>query len=173
MFWLVNESTVMRFLKLIGCQNDKVGRCAALVRERNNSAHANGNIFYNNAKSLGKKIDQVLGVLADLESHTRPVIERLYLRFLKESQDPEERAYEDEADQIREALVHENYFSRKDVDVCLRHDITPLAREPRYDNIEALHAALWTYAGSVGVAALTVGAEALAAETIFTAEHGR
>jgi len=44
-FWRVNESSVLRFFKLIGCDNDKVGKYAALVKERNDTAHANGNIF--------------------------------------------------------------------------------------------------------------------------------
>src|SRR5689334_21791908 len=45
-FWRVNESSVLRFLKLIGCDNAKVGSYAALVKERNDTAHSNGNIFF-------------------------------------------------------------------------------------------------------------------------------
>src|SRR5581483_10786360 len=45
-FWRVNESSVMRFLKLIGCDNGKIGTYAVLVKERNETAHSNGNIFF-------------------------------------------------------------------------------------------------------------------------------
>ena len=45
-FWRVNESSVIRFLKLIGCDNGKVGSYAALVKERNDTAHTDGNIFF-------------------------------------------------------------------------------------------------------------------------------
>jgi len=45
-FWRVNESSVLRFFKLIGYDNGKVGNYAALVKERNDTAHANGNIFF-------------------------------------------------------------------------------------------------------------------------------
>lgn len=33
-FWRINESSVMRFFKLIGCNNSKIGSYAALVKER-------------------------------------------------------------------------------------------------------------------------------------------
>ncbi|HLE63497.1 MAG TPA: hypothetical protein VI750_10165, partial [Pyrinomonadaceae bacterium] len=51
-FWRVNESSVLRFLKLIGCDNEKVGSYAALVKERNDTAHSNGNIFFSTQKAL-------------------------------------------------------------------------------------------------------------------------
>ena len=50
-FWTINESRIFRFLKLIGCDNNHVGQYAKLVKDRNDIAHSNGNIFYNAAKS--------------------------------------------------------------------------------------------------------------------------
>jgi len=139
MFWRVKESTVMRFLKLLGCDDDYVSRCTSLVSERNDSAHANGNIYFNDAKLIDKKISEVLGVIEDIEVHSKPLIERCYAEFLKNSQDPEERDYEDDPDQIREVLIFGNYFSQKDVDVCVRADIRGLAPEPGFANIHRLH----------------------------------
>lgn len=139
MFWRVKESAVMRFLKLLGCDDNYVGRCAALVKERNDSAHANGNIFFNDAKLMDKKIAEVLSVVDDIEVHSKPLIEQCYLKFLQESQDPEEREHEDDENQLREVLIYENYFSQKDVDVCVRADVSSLRAEPRFEHIHRLH----------------------------------
>ena len=148
-FWRVGESNVMRFLKLIGCKNDKVGQCATLVKERNESAHANGNIFFSSKEAFEAKITRVLGTLEDIEAHSQPVVERLYIEFLKASQDTEERDYIDEHDQIREVLIHPNYFSQRDVSVCLSYNISALVGEPGFNAIELLHEALRGFASDL------------------------
>jgi hypothetical protein len=141
-FWRVNESNVMRFLKLIGCDNSKVGCYAALVRDRNDSAHTNGNIFYSEQSALDRKIIEVLRVVAEIQTHSIPVIEHCYRNFLLGNHDPEEQEYPDADDQIREILIHRNYLSQKDIDICLRFDIASLADHPCHENILALHEAL-------------------------------
>src|SRR3989304_7642422 len=50
--WQVNESTVFRFLKLIGMDNSDIGQCTKIVKDRNDAAHSNGNIFFNSKDSL-------------------------------------------------------------------------------------------------------------------------
>ncbi len=45
-FSIVPERTMMRFFKLIGCDNSMIGTYTKLVDDRNESAHPNGNIFY-------------------------------------------------------------------------------------------------------------------------------
>ena len=54
--WQVNESTVFRFLKLIDLDNTAIGRFTKIVKERNDAAHSNGNIFYKNKESMDDKI---------------------------------------------------------------------------------------------------------------------
>jgi hypothetical protein len=115
-FWRVNESSVLRFLKLIGCDNAKVGSYASLVKERNDTAHSNGNIFFSTEDALNAKITEVLRVVDEIQTHSRPVIEQGYRDFLLQNHDPEEREYPDAADQIREMLIHENYLSQKDIE---------------------------------------------------------
>ncbi len=51
-FSTVRESTILRFLKLIACDNGKIGIYAKLVKDRNETAHPNGNIFYSTAAAL-------------------------------------------------------------------------------------------------------------------------
>jgi hypothetical protein len=122
-FWRVNESSVMRFLKLIGCDNGKVGSYAALVKERNDTAHTNGNIFFSTQAALDTKIREILRVVDEIQTHSASIIQNCYSRFLLENGNPDDRAYDDDADQIREVLIHTNYLSQKDIKICAAFDI--------------------------------------------------
>jgi hypothetical protein len=147
-FWLVNESTVLRFLKLIGCDNGEIGTYAMLVKDRNSSAHPNGNIFFSTQAALDAKITEILRVVEEIQNHSKPVIEHCYRGFLLENHDPEEREYPDAADQIREVLIHENYLSQKDIEICLRFDIESLAAQPDHGHMRELHDVLRTKYGT-------------------------
>ncbi len=149
-FWRVNESGAMRFMKLIGCDNGKVGIYAALVKDRNNTAHTNGNIFFSTQEALDKKITQILRVVDEIQTHSKPVIEECYRAFLLQSHDPDEREYPDTADQIREVLIHGNYLSQKDIDLCLGFDLLALPHSPLMENIRLLHASLASMYGDRG-----------------------
>jgi hypothetical protein len=138
-FWRVNESSVLRFLKLIGCDNAKVGNYAALVKERNDTAHSNGNIFFSTQAAMDSRIADILRVVDEIQTHSRPIIDCCYREFLLQNHDPEEREFPDSSDQIREALIHKNYFSRKDIDICCAYDISMHASDINYKSIEELH----------------------------------
>jgi len=92
-FWRVNESSVMRFLKLID----------------------------------------------EIQNHSAPTIQRCYSRFLTDSCGLEEREYPDDADQIREVLIHGNYLSQKDIELCTAFDVTVHKVHPNFTSIEWLH----------------------------------
>ena len=132
----------MRFLKLIGCDNGKVGSYAALVKERNDTAHTNGNIFFSTQAALDTKIREILRVVDEIQTHSIPTIQRCYARFLEDSNDPEDREYSEDADQIREVLIHPHYFSQKDIEICTSFDLASLADRPEIDSIRVLHEAL-------------------------------
>lgn len=138
-FWRVNESSVMRFLKLIGCDNCKIGSYASLVKERNETAHTNGNIFFSTQVSLDTKIAEILRVVDEIQQYSKPVIERCYREFLVRSANSEEREYADPTDQIREVLIHGNYMSRSDIDICLGFDINSFAEREGISGIRELH----------------------------------
>ena len=110
--------------------------------DRNESAHPNGNIFYSTEAALDIKITEILRVVAEIQTHSKPIIERCYREFLLQNHDPDEREYSDAADQIREVLIHNNYLSQKDIEICLGFDIEPLAERTGIAEIRALHAAL-------------------------------
>lgn len=122
-FSSVNERTILRFLKLIGCDNGKIGNYAKLVNDRNDSAHPNGQIFYSTQTALDNKIAEVLRSVDEIQCYSNPIIKHIFGDFLRDSHDPEEREYPDATDQIREMLINANYFSSKDIDACLTFDI--------------------------------------------------
>lgn len=157
-FSTVNERSIMRFLKLIACDNSKIGTYVKLVDDRNDTAHPNGNIFFSTQEALDAKITEILRVVAEIQDHSKPVIEHCYHEFLAQNHDPDERAYPDAADQIREILIHENYLSRKDIDICLGFDLSRIADRADVAGIRALHEALVSeYGGGPGVERIGTG----------------
>jgi len=138
----VKEKTILRFLKIIACDNSMIGSYAKLVDDRNGTAHANGNIFFGTQEALERKVHEILRVVEEIESHSRPVIEHCYREFLLQNHDPEEREYPDAADQISEVFIHANYLSQEDIDICIAFDIDSLAKRKQYAAIRQLHDAL-------------------------------
>lgn len=147
-FSAVNERTILRFLKLIACDNSKIGTYAKLVDDRNESAHPNGNIFYSTEAALDAKITKILRVVDEIQTHSRPVIEHCYWEFLLNNHDPEEREYPDAADQIREVLIHVHYLSQKDVEICIGYDLANLGDTVPLRKARELHEALITGYGT-------------------------
>jgi len=141
-FSIVNEHSILRLLKLIACDNSKIGTYAKLVDNRNETAHPNGNIFFSTQVALDTKIREILRVVEEIQTHSKCVIEQCYREFLLQNFDPDEREYPDAADQIREVLIHGNYLSQKDIDICLGFDLVGLADHPHHENILALNDAL-------------------------------
>ena len=138
-FSIVPERTMLRFLKLIACDNAKIGTYVKLVDNRNNSAHPNGNIYFSTRAALDTKIIEILRVVDEIQGHSKPVIQRCYREFLLKSHDPDEREYSETSDQIREALIHANYMSQRDIGICLTCNLGDLRGRAQFPNIEALH----------------------------------
>ncbi|MBK6799307.1 MAG: hypothetical protein IPG76_21615 [Acidobacteria bacterium] len=138
----MNGRIILRFLKLIACDNGKIGTYAKLVDDRNESAHPDGNIFYSTEAALDVKVIEILRVVAEIQAHSKPVIEHCYREFLLQNYDPDKREYPDVADQIREVLIHGNYLSQKDIEICLGFEVEALADQPGSEGMRELQAAL-------------------------------
>ena len=139
-FSVVNESSVMRFLKLIQCDNGKIGSYTKLVKDRNDTAHSNGNIFYSTEDELAKKVRDIIRLVSEIQGHSEGIIIEGYKGFLLDSADPEVRQHIEIDDQVREVLIHESYMSLIDLDFCANFDIAEFADHPHFAEIEALHA---------------------------------
>ena len=110
--------------------------------DRNDTAHANGHIFLSTQVALDAKITEILRVVDEIQTHSKPVIEEAYREFLLQSHNPEEREYADTGDQIREVLIHNNYLSEKDIGICLGFDLHTVADDPAIEGMGVLHASL-------------------------------
>ena len=139
-----NEAPFFKFLKLLGCDNAKIGNYKKSVDDRNNSAHSNGRIFFNNQALIDQKINEVLRNVDDIQTHSKPIIDECLIAFLKDSFDPDNREYFDDSDQLREILIHGNYLSQKDIEHLLTFDITQLSAEPNYAEMQTLFNAFTT-----------------------------
>ena len=138
-FSKVPERRVLRFLKLIGCDNSKVGTYEELVKDRNEMAHSRGHIFVHTENMLKDKIRKVLKAANDIQIQSKTLVESCYREFLAHNLDPEVREYSDASDQIREVLIHSNYLSLKDIEICTRFDIQQLGGQHGLADMRALH----------------------------------
>ena len=145
-FSKVNERTIFRLFRLIGCDDSQIGNYRKLVDDRNDAAHANGYIYFGTQREIDAKIRQVMQAVDEIQNHTLPIINRSFEEFLLQSHKPEEREYLDAEDQIREVLIHGNYMSRKDIELCVNFDISALED----DNKEAIESLLNTLCESYG-----------------------
>ena len=135
----VAEGEVFKFLRIIGCDEDQIRPFSELVGERNKLAHANGTINCSDQAGADAKIAEILKQVCAIQSHMTPVLHQCVKAFLLYSAGPiEEREYEDPADQIRELLVHKNYFSLKDIEACMTFDVQTLSTEPHFAEIKIL-----------------------------------
>lgn len=70
-------------------------------------------------------------------------IQRCYARFLEESNTPDACEYSEDADQIREVLIHAHYLSQKDIEICAAFDIADeFDTHTNFPGIESLHQSL-------------------------------
>lgn len=134
-FSKVPESNVFRFLKLVGCENDKIGCYTKMVRDRNDIAHSNGNIFFNSIETIDEKIKEILELVEEIQKQSKPIIQKCFSDFLLESKDPENWEYIDIKDQLREILIHKNYLSQWDISNCFDYNFEIIATENTYDTM--------------------------------------
>ena len=136
-FSVVNERSIFRFLKLIGCEDQHTGSFAKLVDVRNELAHSNGLISCRDQLAADKRAAEVMRQVRAIQDHMQPLLHECLSKFLVESCADTDMEYDNPTDQIRELLVHKHYFSLKDIEACRDFDIDALADHPRF---EALHA---------------------------------
>lgn len=138
-FSVVNERSVFRFLKLIGCEDQHTGSFAKLVDVRNELAHSNGLINCRDQLSADQRIGEVMRQVRAIQSHMTPLLHECLRQFLLESCSEEDSMqYDNPEDQIRELLVHKHYFSLKDIEACHSFDLQTLAGQSRFEAMKAL-----------------------------------
>lgn len=134
----VKESAIFRFLKLIGCDNQQVGSYSRFVKNRNRMAHPSGSVFFNDKVELERYLSEVIRELRNIQGHMPPVLYDLMKEFLQQSYDPDTRENISAEQEIISNLIHQNYFSQKDIETCLAFDINSLSDQENFDAIKVL-----------------------------------
>lgn len=138
----LKESQIFRFMKLIGCTNEHVGEFAKFVKQRNRIAHPSGTVFFNDRTSIDREISEMMQEVANIQQHMCPIILEAYGCFLEGSADINEREYALPEQEIEASLIHRNYISQKDIEVCCGFDITSLSAHEHAEAIHELHSTL-------------------------------
>lgn len=137
-FSKAQESNIFKFMRLIDCEKQHIGKFTKLVKDRNSIAHSNGNIFFQTKAAADIQIAEVIRQLVVIQDLMKPVLHSCLKKFLLESRNPEDREYSLDEDQIRESLVHANYFSTQDVTSCLQFDIGNLYEQENFTALQTL-----------------------------------
>lgn len=138
-FSVVNERSIFKFLKLIGCEDQHTGSFAKLVDVRNELAHSNGLINCRDQRSADQRINEVMRQVQAIQLHMKPLLHDCMKHFLVESCAVEGgMEYDNSEDQIREQLVHKHYFSLKDIEACRSFDVQTLSGAPNFPSIQLL-----------------------------------
>ena len=135
----LKESTIFRFIKLIGCGNEQVGEFAKFVKYRNRIAHPSGTTLFNDQQALDDHVAQVLTEVGNLQARMAPLLHDLFTEFLRSvSNDPDQREAPDAQTEIDTNLVHRYYLSQKDIEAWLGFDIDTLAGHENFAAIKML-----------------------------------
>lgn len=108
-FWIIGESQFIRFLRLIGLQ-DRIGKYKEIIKLRNDSAHANGNVYLNSQGQIDDKINEILSYVEEIQQRMPPVLLSIFEKSLKE-EESDFQHFEDE-------LLRKHYFSQQDMKAC-------------------------------------------------------
>jgi len=137
-FEKLKESTIFRFIKLVGCTNEQVGEFSKFVKQRNRIAHPSGTVFFNSKDNIDEHIAQIMTEIDHIQSHMMPTLHECIRKFLIDNWNPDEWQFSVPKDQIDSTLIHANYFSQKDIEAALLFDIAPFQGQPNYEGMAQL-----------------------------------
>lgn len=134
----LKESSIFRFIKLLGCDNQRVGTFSRFVKFRNRIAHPSGTTTFNDQAALDEHVRLVLIETECIQSHTPQLVTVIFKDFLCKNFDEETREWPDAKSEIEANLIHKQYLSSKDLAVCRNFDIASLEQNPVYEKIQML-----------------------------------
>lgn len=108
----LSERNILRFFKLIGFDNGKIGHWAKIVDQRNDVAHSNGNIFFSLQGQLDEQIDQILVCVTEIQNNMKDILFEIFSSALKS----EDNGFQ----HFQDILLRKNYFSKMDMKTCLK-----------------------------------------------------
>ena len=146
-FHEIRERSVFRLLKIVDCNDDKIGKYVRLVDERNKAAHSNGVTSFDTQSAIDSQVAEMVRIAKEIQEITNPVIEELYASFLEASSDLDNREHLEDSDQIQEVLLRENYLSKADISCCQGYDLSNILADKKGKATISLHNELGSFAG--------------------------
>lgn len=133
-----NESKILQIFKFWGI-NERIGEFRNLVKDRNNIAHANGNIFYKDQQSIDCKIADVIKFCDEIQQKTKQTIEQSYKKFLSENHSVEDSPYSTLEELLSDEFYNRHYISEKDMQLCCNCNILSLSSSENFNSIFTMH----------------------------------
>lgn len=133
-----NESKILLIFKFWG-MGERIGEYKKLVKERNNIAHSNGNIFYKDQQSIDYKITEVIKFCEEIQRKTKVTIEQSYKEFLSKNHSVEDSAYSTLKELLFDEFISKHYISEKDMQLCSEYSISSLVSSDNYNAICNIH----------------------------------
>jgi hypothetical protein len=132
------ESRILQIFRFWGL-TDRIGEYKKLVKDRNNIAHSNGNIFYKEQYSVDARISDVLRFLEEIHQKTKDSIEQAYKDFLIENYSVEDSPYSSVEEMLSEEFMRRYYISEADMRICYHSNLASLSGNENYEPIINLH----------------------------------
>lgn len=132
------ESKIMQIFKFWGL-NERVGEYKKLIRERNNVAHSNGNIYYKEQQSIDNKISDIIRFCNEIQEKTKPTIEQSYKEFLSDNHSVEDSPYSTLEELLSDEFINRHYISERDIQLCCNCNISSLVSSNNYESICNTH----------------------------------
>lgn len=139
-FWfsLENERTIMGLFISIGCDRENIKRMRSVVDFRNKSAHSTGAILIKTQEEMEENIQEINECIECIQTKCEDLILKCYVKFLKNSFDPETREWYSDIEQVNEVLLRGFYFSIKDISALGSFDVTSLSAFEGFPNMVSL-----------------------------------
>lgn len=137
------ESKIMQVLKYWGL-NERIGEYKKLVKERNDIAHSNGNIYYKDQKSVDDRIDDVLRFCGEIHRKTKTSIEHSYILFLRDNYSVEDSPYSTTEEMLSDEYIRIHYISENDIKYCCECSMKGFNTHKEKDSIIEIHREIQT-----------------------------
>lgn len=146
-FALISESDFFLILRIIGMDDDMLGRLRPFVETRNKFAHANGNMMITTEEKFIEKIAEYNNELEKIFKLFEKDIVSLYFKTITDEDfyDPEIRSYIDVDEQIIEGFIRSNLLSRTEMNYLRKNSVSAYKEHKGFEEIKNLHYALCHY----------------------------
>jgi hypothetical protein len=132
------EKEAIRFLKLIGADNKKIGDWTRIIKDRDEVANSNVIIKYPDEYSFNRAFLGVYKAIKEIHQKSQVVLDIILKSFLLNNYNLDDLEYGNLDDEIRENFIKKHYLSSQDLIHMACYDINLLKTEPEFSRIENL-----------------------------------